>query len=88
MKPSVSFTGFVTIIINIIYWFHNPDCRTACWRRNCACWIWFGLPVIVINLSLVPGIGSESIFIDAPDSCRTWEIFEPLAPITIPKNKI
>jgi hypothetical protein len=35
----------------------------------------------------VPGIGSESIFIEAPDSWRTWDIFEPFAPITMPINK-
>lgn len=39
---------------------------------------------MVIKRSLVPGIGSESILIDAPDSWRTWEIFEPFAPITMP----
>jgi hypothetical protein len=43
---------------------------------------------MVINLSFVPGIDSESIFIDAPDSCRTWDILEPFAPITIPKKNI
>jgi hypothetical protein len=36
---------------------------------------------------LVPGIGSESILIDAPDSWRTWDIFEPFAPIIRPKQK-